>query len=541
MPFQSEAQRRFMYSQHPKLAKEFEAATPENADLPEHVKKEKMAEGGVPGVTFLENVSFPEVKETIHLDETPSPNEELAAKGHEEHCADGGTIIEKEGMTLPSKKIESVEDATAILAEHAPNLLQKLMDTAKNSSIKPTLHPTGVKFEKRFADGGVVQDIDNPTQPPTQDPSEQEKRDTIYRAMGMGKYATGGIIPPAPQPTVVPNQSDPNFWENIKNALARVAGPITKPINVASNVAQAATPALVAPATAAINELAGTNLPIPETPPPASQVPSSASPTPLAAPMPKTPPPPVSVPETKTGSAQTQPSVPDLFNQDTSKLTEGVNPEDRAAVAQNLADKQTGIGSIIAQALAGLGDAISAKGGRDQQALKGLLTMQKQQRDEALANFDAERRARLEQLTLKTQMGENAIKQLAAQDAYGVDENLNRQLGAPAGTKHKDLPLFMQMAAAKAAQAEKDADLHMRATKQAADEADAAEKGAGFFHFKASPEKRQAVIEARANEIIHSAKGHLKFQPSGGQPAFWTTADGAKKAMQRDPQGQIVQ
>lgn len=44
MPFESEAQRRFMYSQHPELAKEFEKATPKDADLPEHVKK--MADGG---------------------------------------------------------------------------------------------------------------------------------------------------------------------------------------------------------------------------------------------------------------------------------------------------------------------------------------------------------------------------------------------------------------------------------------------------------------------------------------------------------------
>lgn len=44
MPFKSKAQRGFMYSQHPKLAKEFEAATPEGAKLPEHVKK--MAYGG---------------------------------------------------------------------------------------------------------------------------------------------------------------------------------------------------------------------------------------------------------------------------------------------------------------------------------------------------------------------------------------------------------------------------------------------------------------------------------------------------------------
>lgn len=44
MPFRSEAQRGFMFAKHPKIAKEFEAATPAGADLPEHVKK--MADGG---------------------------------------------------------------------------------------------------------------------------------------------------------------------------------------------------------------------------------------------------------------------------------------------------------------------------------------------------------------------------------------------------------------------------------------------------------------------------------------------------------------
>jgi len=44
MPFKSKAQRGFMYSEHPKLAKEFEEATPTNAKLPEHVQK--MAYGG---------------------------------------------------------------------------------------------------------------------------------------------------------------------------------------------------------------------------------------------------------------------------------------------------------------------------------------------------------------------------------------------------------------------------------------------------------------------------------------------------------------
>jgi hypothetical protein len=39
MPFTSQAQRGFMYVHHPKLAKEFEAATPKGKKLPYHVKK----------------------------------------------------------------------------------------------------------------------------------------------------------------------------------------------------------------------------------------------------------------------------------------------------------------------------------------------------------------------------------------------------------------------------------------------------------------------------------------------------------------------
>lgn len=41
MPFKSQAQRGFMYAKHPKLAKEFEEATPKGKKLPEHVKKKK--------------------------------------------------------------------------------------------------------------------------------------------------------------------------------------------------------------------------------------------------------------------------------------------------------------------------------------------------------------------------------------------------------------------------------------------------------------------------------------------------------------------
>ena len=39
MPFKSEAQRKWMFVNKPKMAKEWAAHTPKEADLPEHVKK----------------------------------------------------------------------------------------------------------------------------------------------------------------------------------------------------------------------------------------------------------------------------------------------------------------------------------------------------------------------------------------------------------------------------------------------------------------------------------------------------------------------
>jgi len=39
MPFKSIQQRKFMYSQHPELAEEFEAATPKAKKLPLYAKK----------------------------------------------------------------------------------------------------------------------------------------------------------------------------------------------------------------------------------------------------------------------------------------------------------------------------------------------------------------------------------------------------------------------------------------------------------------------------------------------------------------------
>jgi len=39
MPMESQAQRRYLWAKHPKIAKEFESKTPEGKKLPEYVKK----------------------------------------------------------------------------------------------------------------------------------------------------------------------------------------------------------------------------------------------------------------------------------------------------------------------------------------------------------------------------------------------------------------------------------------------------------------------------------------------------------------------
>ena len=47
VPMLSQAQRRYLWAKHPKLAAEFEAATPKGKDLPEHVTRKKKKHAGM--------------------------------------------------------------------------------------------------------------------------------------------------------------------------------------------------------------------------------------------------------------------------------------------------------------------------------------------------------------------------------------------------------------------------------------------------------------------------------------------------------------
>lgn len=53
MPFKSEAQRKFLFASHPKVAEEFAAHTPPNAALPEYAKPRSRRKGSKRGEARL--------------------------------------------------------------------------------------------------------------------------------------------------------------------------------------------------------------------------------------------------------------------------------------------------------------------------------------------------------------------------------------------------------------------------------------------------------------------------------------------------------
>lgn len=417
---------------------------------------------------------------------------------------------------------------------------------------QPTADPTSMTGTKHgynsthMAEGGAIHKAEDrdkePAKPANVELSQEEKLKSIYKTLGMKNYADGGpVLPDAPitDPNAPPSSNDPSYWDQIKAALSQLAAPaqaIAAPAQAAAKMAAPLVPAAVS----AVNNLTGMSLPVPENKAP--QTDNLSAPAPIVPPIAPPPvvKPPIMAAPTSQGNTGDNKTLNNLFNQDTSSLENGVTANDRQALVNKLQTQQHGLGDIVAEAVAGLGDALSAKGGREQHSLQGIFSMQKQQRDEALANFDAARQDRLQKLDLQTKMGQNAIQKLAAQDAYGTDENLNNVLGAPKGTAHKDLPLYFQMKSAGVAQQEKDADLYMKAHAQAASDVDSAVKNASIFNIKPSPDQLQASGAKLADQYYNRAKGNALFQPSDGQKAVWIPAQNIGKARQMDPHGQIV-
>jgi hypothetical protein len=147
----------------------------------------------------------------------------------------------------------------------------------------------------------------------------------------------------------------------------------------------------------------------------------------------------------------------------------------------------------------------------------------------------------LQKLTLQTQMGDNALKQAAAADTYGVDDNLNKLIGAPTGTMKKDLPTYFSLMSSQVAKQEKDADLYMKAHAQAGTDVDSAVKNASVLGIKPSAAQLQASGAKLADQYFNKAKGNLLVKPSDGGPMQWIPATNLAKAKQMDPNLQVQQ
>jgi hypothetical protein len=517
--------------------------------VPNAMMARAMNEGGYPHVTFLENESPKTVQDTVHLEPRkpmPSTSTETGEKDNPKHMAKGGVVSAPGGDVHVNRESHmSVPIVSKDTEFHLKRTPEEMAKDDVGDKVKVALPATVTSKEgdmervKTHGDaevqkdglsmpimmsrgGNIISALKRDKEPakPKLEMPQQDKLKAIYKAMGIKGYDDGGEIDvnQLPSPASTPNPSDPGFWDSIKDALAKVASPITgaastltAPVQSAANTV-ASSPAVPT----AINSLLGTSLPIP---------PANAAPTPN---LPPTAPPtaPI-VPPSAPQSAMAAPVTPSptggvdlkgLFNQDTSKLTAGVNPEDRQALVNALQSGQHSFGSMLGEAISGLGDALAAKGGKEQHSLQNIFTMQKDQRAEALANFDQARQDRLQKLDLQTKMGSNALQGLAAQDSYGTDEHLNKMLGAPPGTAHKDLGLYFQAKAAQVAQQEKDQDLYMKSHAQAASDVDNSIKNSSILGFKPSEEQIQARGNQLANRYMAQAKGlyHSATNPTNG-------------------------
>lgn len=105
MPFKSEAQRRYMWAQHPRMAREWQEKTPKNADLPEHVRPKKA---------------------TLEKTAEPPPPEGVSPADWDRQLSAGGKIEMEHKDTIKSVKarpdIPVEEAANMIASDHEEEL-----------------------------------------------------------------------------------------------------------------------------------------------------------------------------------------------------------------------------------------------------------------------------------------------------------------------------------------------------------------------------------------------------------------------------------
>jgi hypothetical protein len=109
VPFRSEAQRRYLWANHPEVAREFADRTPKDARLPDHVKKAALS-GAVAAMARFglkqagEELRLKIPDRTFHGFDAASKSE--AAKGHAKRAGDYGDRRSSEDLARMLQAIE---------------------------------------------------------------------------------------------------------------------------------------------------------------------------------------------------------------------------------------------------------------------------------------------------------------------------------------------------------------------------------------------------------------------------------------------------
>lgn len=356
---------------------------------------------------------------------------------------------------------------------------------------------------------------------PGMEPTHEEKQALIKKAMSEGKLkmADGGDVDPSelPMPADAPQESKLQAilkaigmaGSNVADSPAgKLAGAFMNPIGAIGDVikspaAQNVVSDEIKAATPAVGALAG--VPSAATPLPAMPTP----PAPIAALPPPTTPDPTAAPITKP-MAQSPDPLAQLGKADTT--IPGLEAPDRQALAgQGVANQHT-FGNYLAEALAGLGDAVAAKGGVKQNALGDIFNLQTQQRHEALENFDKARQTAMDHFTMKNQADQTLINNIKARGELQVSPGIAQAIGHPelANKPVAQAELVLKTDGMKYEFANKLQERKQNALKNSADEIDKAlaHGGIGGTQKMTDPKSRLQMIHAQAIKNDPEAFGY---------------------------------
>lgn len=379
----------------------------------------------------------------------------------------------------------------------------------------------GLFMQKRFAEGGKVEE-ENANEPKApKGPSPEEKKAAVRKALDEKriKFDDGGtpVDPNAPIPVdAAPESKLQMILDTIRRGASglanspagQAAGAIMDPMHALGQVAtspqvQSILGKEVSAAAPAAQALAG-QAPAPAAPMPPAPAPAAALPPPPPA-MPPAPAP------RAAGAAAPNP-LDQLGKFDANAVTPGMNPADRQNLANSLGQNQHTFGNYLAEAVAGLGDAVAAKGGVQQNSLGNIFALQTQQRQEALENFDKARQAAMDHFTMKNQADQNLINNMKARGELQVSPGIAHALGHPelAGKPVAQADLVLKTDSMKMDFANKMQERKQAALKNSADEIEKAIAHGGVLGTQKSvdPQSRLRMIHAQAIKNDPEAFGY---------------------------------